>query len=86
MNEMTIGGAGQIATMTSLEIVDFINEDRRESAHAVGAPFPGQGFPALEHKNFLAKVADVLGETSAAFEADLPDGYGRPRRGYRFPA
>ena len=82
-NSLTIA-ATQPATMTSLEMVDFINEDRKERAHAIGAPFPGHGFPGLEHKNFLAKVVEVLGETSAKFSADLPDSYGRPRRGYRF--
>ncbi len=59
--------------MTSLELVDFINQQRKE------------GEPELLHKNFLAKVPDVLGGTSADFSADLPDAYGRPRRGYRFP-
>lgn len=85
MNSIAILNNGQQLTMSSLELVDFINEDRRERAHAIGAPFPSNGFPGLEHKNFLAKVMDVIGETSARFLADLPDGYGRPRRGYRFP-
>ncbi|WKN20842.1 phage antirepressor KilAC domain-containing protein [Azotobacter vinelandii] len=61
-------------TMTSLELVDFINSVR------------GEGEAELQHKDFLAKVPKVLGvETSAKFSADLPDSYGRPRRGYRFP-
>lgn len=73
-------------TMTSLELVDFINEDRRERANARGLPFPAHGFAKLEHKDFLAKVPLVLGlETSEEFSADLPDSYGRTRRGYRFP-
>lgn len=60
-------------TMSSLELVDFINEQRQHDE------------PELQHKNFIAKVPQVLGETSAKFLADLPDSYGRPRRGYRFP-
>ena len=61
-------------TMTSLELVDFINSTRKD------------GEAVLLHKNFTAKVLQVLGEeTSAKFLADLPDSYGRPRRGYRFP-
>lgn len=61
-------------TMTSLELVDFINNQRK----------PGEA--ELLHKSFLAKVPQVLGEeTSAKFLADLPDSYGRPRKGYRFP-
>ncbi len=59
---------------TSLELVDFINSQR------------GEGEAELLHKNFFAKVPQVLGEeTSAKFLADLPDSYGRPRKGYRFP-
>lgn len=61
-------------TMTSLELVDYINSQRKE------------GESELQHKHFLEKVPKVLGEeTSAKFSADLPDAYGRPRRGYRFP-
>ena len=64
----------QTVTMSSLEMVDYINSTRKE------------GEAELLHKNFLAKVPQVLGkETSAKFLADLPDGYGRSRKGYRFP-
>lgn len=60
--------------MTSLELVEFINAQR------------GEGESELLHKSFLAKVPQVLGEeTSAKFIADLPDSYGRPRKGYRLP-
>lgn len=63
-----------VVTMTSLELVDFINDHRKE------------GEATLLHKQFLEKVPKVLGEeTSAKFLADLPDAYGRPRKGYRFP-
>ena len=73
-------------TMTSLELVDFINEDRKARAESAGAIFPSSGFAKLEHKDFLAKVPQVLGlDTSEKFSADLPDSYGRSRRGYRFP-
>jgi len=62
-------------TMTSLELVEFINNQRINEDE-----------PVLLHKNFLAKVPQVLGEeTSAKFSADLPDAYGRPRKGYKFP-
>ena len=61
-------------TMSSLEMVEYINSTRKE------------GEAELLHKNFCAKVPVVLGqETSAKFLADLPDVYGRPRKGYRFP-
>lgn len=71
--------------MTSLELVDFINDDRKAKAYAAGMSFPCEGYPKLMHKNLLAKVPEVLGSTSADFSADLPDGYGRARRGYSFP-
>ena len=58
-------------TMTSLELVDFINSQRKE------------GEPETSHANFLAKVPKVLDGTSHSFECDLPDSYGRYRRGYR---
>lgn len=60
-------------TMTSLELVEFINSQREADE------------PELTHANFLAKVPKVLGETSHSFECNLPDAYGRSRRGYRFP-
>ncbi|MDG3857827.1 hypothetical protein L5B12_21695 [Pseudomonas aeruginosa] len=72
-------------TMTSLELVDFINAHRKAQAEAAGAEFPSKGFAKLEHKDFLEKVPVVLGERSAEFSANLPDSYGRSRRGYRFP-
>ena len=62
-----------VATMTSLEMVDFINSQR------------GDGEPELTHANFLAKVPKVLGETSNSFECDVADSYGRPRKAYCFP-
>lgn len=59
-------------TMTSIELVAFINLERDASE------------PELTHANFLAKVPKVIGDTSHSFECDLPDLYGRPRKGYRF--
>ena len=76
---------GDAVTMTSLELVDFINNHRKGRAEQAGELFPSKGFSKLEHKHFLDKVSEVLGERSAEFSADLPDSYGRPRRGYRFP-
>lgn len=72
-------------TMTSLELVNFINGHRKQQAEAVGADFPSEGFAVLQHKDFLAKVPKVLGATSAKFSADLLDSYGRPRTAYCFP-
>lgn len=61
-------------TMTSLELVEYINSQRNE------------GDAELQHKHFCEKVSKVLGEKrSAELLADLPDSYGRPRKGFRFP-
>jgi len=61
-------------TMTSLDLVDYINSQRDE------------GEAELQHKHFCEKVQKVLGaERSAELLADLPDSYGRPRKGYKFP-
>lgn len=62
-------------TMTSLELVDFINDQRE----------PGQ--PTLRHDNFMAKVPQVLGEGGAL---KFKDTYIHPQNGqqytfYRFP-
>lgn len=73
-------------TMTSLELVDFINKFRAEKAAKEGEDFPSKGNFILLHKNFLSKVPEVLGEeTSAIFLADLPDSYGRLQKAYKFP-
>ncbi|MBV5725522.1 hypothetical protein KUT37_30430 [Pseudomonas aeruginosa] len=51
-------------TMTSLELVDFINAHRQQQAEQAGQPFPSEDFPELTHANLLAKVPKVLGEIS----------------------
>ena len=82
-NLVEVSGA---LTMSSLELVEFINSERLKEAEAAGAEFPSKGFAKLQHKDFLAKVSDVLGaETSAKFSADLPDSYGRLQPAYNFP-
>lgn len=73
-------------TMTSLELVDFINEDRKERAEAVGAQFPSPGFAKLGHSDFMKKVPEVLGGGAGNFS----DTYVHHQNGqtypcYRFP-
>lgn len=78
--------ANTTVTMTSHELVEFINNHRKEQAKGSGYAFPSKGFAKLQHKDFLAKVPEVLGaQTSAKFSADLPDSYGRLQPAYRFP-
>lgn len=74
-------------TMTSLELVDYINAERAEKAAAVGAEFPSKGHAKLHHRSFTQKVAKVLGEGYAKNFAhhvrNEQNGVIYP--GYRFP-
>jgi len=75
MNELIKIEAPAGVTMSSLELVEFINSQRK------------QGEATLQHKHFLTKVPQVLGEEgSAKFSAT----YIHPQNGqtypcYRFP-
>jgi hypothetical protein len=61
-------------TVTSLELVGFINSQR------------GEGEAELRHRDFCAKVPKVLGEEMCEkFRASFKDAYGRDQPGYRFP-
>lgn len=63
-------------TMTSLEIVDFINEIRKFDEKPV----------QLRHADFMAKAPKVLGlETSEKFRSSYLAGNGEQRPCYRFP-
>lgn len=60
--------------MSSLELVDFINAQRKE------------GEAALRHADFLAKVPKVLGESlSENFRSAYKDSTGRKLPCYNFP-
>lgn len=61
-------------SMSSLELVEFINSKREE------------GQPVLTHKNLMAKVPRVLGaEQSAKFSADYMDRRSRSQKCFIFP-
>ncbi|MEQ4627471.1 Rha family transcriptional regulator [Providencia manganoxydans] len=73
-------------TMTSLEMVDYINADRKAKAEAEGLKFPCKEYKKLSHKNFMAKAPRVLGESqSAKFLADYIDSKGRSYPCFKFP-
>ena len=77
-------------TMTSLELVEFINKDRSARAKAAGAAFPSPGFAKLEHADFLKKVPEVpghehAGNFSCMFDVSIGNGATRKSPGYRFP-
>lgn len=60
-----MNAVANVATMTSLEIVDMINKERA----ALFANGEAKKFVELQHKTFLTKVRDVLGEAAAEFSA-----------------
>ena len=71
MTQVTIANT---VTMTSVELVDYINSQRKESE------------AELRHRDFTAKVPKVLGEEMCEkFRTSLKDAYGRDQLGYRFP-
>lgn len=72
-------------TMTSLELVEFINADRKSRAEAAGAEFPSKGFAKLEHADFMKKVPEVLGPNAGNFSCVYLGGNGQERPCYRFP-
>lgn len=75
-----------IVTMTSLELVEFVNQSRKFRADAVGAPFPSRGFAKLEHSDFLKKVLEVLGESVAGnFSGYYTALNGKQNPSYTFP-
>lgn len=61
-------------TMTSLELVDFINSLRHESLA-----------PVLTHSDFKKKVKKVLSKDHGNFSGIFLDGYGREQEMYIFP-
>lgn len=66
-----------LVTMTSLELVEFINSQRKE------------GESELRHDNFMAKVPKVLGNAAPKFlgtvQRPQPTGGFREYPCYRFP-
>lgn len=55
--------------MSSLEMVDYINADRKAKAESERLEFPCKKYRKLEHRSFMSKVPKVLGEAAANFFA-----------------
>ena len=73
-------------TMSSLEMVDYINADRKAKAEAEGLTFPCKRYTKIQHKHILAKSPKVLGEEhSAKFLAQYVDSTGRELPCYQYP-
>lgn len=80
--ELTLSNTNGVQTMSSLAIVELINAERQDAA--------GMGeWRELLHKNFLAKVEEVLKELAAKFLAtnNYTSGKGvvQERKIYEFP-
>mgnify|MGYP003365014251 CR=1 FL=1 len=68
-------------TMTSLEIVDYVNEERKAVADA-----GGKKYVELHHYDFLKKVVTVLGDKDAGkFSAIYLDSMNREKSCYNLP-
>lgn len=72
-------------TMTSLELVEYVNSFRKEKALVDGAAFPSKGHAKLEHSDFMKKVPEVLGKDHGNFSGIYQDSYCRDQKGYKFP-
>ncbi|WP_337022535.1 MULTISPECIES: Rha family transcriptional regulator [unclassified Pantoea] len=84
-SSLTIYPSKKVPTMSSVEMVDYINFDRKSKAIAAGLKFPCKQFRILQHKSLMAKVPKVLGEIqSAKFFADYIDDLGRKQPCYNF--
>lgn len=67
-----------IPTMSSLEIVDVINEERRAEA-------AGSEFTVLRHADFMAKLEKHPGIDSTKFSGQYKDSTGRKLKCYHLP-
>lgn len=88
MKSMIPTGASGVVKMTSLELVDFINSERKDAAQSAGATFPSKGFAKLEHDDFMRKVPEVLKEAAPKFSGTAPyrvNNAIRSRPIYEFP-
>lgn len=73
-------------TMSSLEMVDYINAERKAKAEAEGLTFPCKRYTKIQHKHILAKSPKVLGEAhSTKFLAQYSDSTGRDLPCYQYP-
>lgn len=86
MTNLTVSKSSPAVTMSSLEMVDYINNDRKAKAETEGLTFPCKEYRVLQHKDFLKKAPKVLGdEHSAKFFAQYKDSTGRYLPCYQFP-
>lgn len=75
----------QTPTMSSLELVDYINAGRKAHADAAGASFPSKGHSELLHRHFLKKIEAHPGFHSDEFSSQYTDSTGRSLKCYQLP-
>lgn len=68
-NGFTVLPSTETPTMSSLEMVDYINAERKSKAEAAKLKFPCKQHRKLEHRSFMNKVPKVLGEAAAKYFA-----------------
>jgi len=68
-NTLAVLSSVETPTMSSLEMVDYINADRKSKAEAAGLNFPCKQYRKLEHRSLMKKVPKVLGDAAAIFFA-----------------
>ena len=66
---LTVLSSNEAPTMSSLEMVDYINADRESKAKAEGLAFLCNKHRKLEHRSFMQKVPKVLGGAAEKFFA-----------------
>lgn len=85
MKDLTVISTATL-TMSSVEMVDYINSDRRHKAEVEGLIFPCKKYRKLRHDSLMQKVPKVLGENqSPKFSGDYTDEKGRTYPCYHFP-
>lgn len=74
-------------TMSSLEMVDYINVERQMKAEEEGMSFPCKKYRKLRHADFTKKVPKVLGEGYAKnfVHPFVNEQNGEEYPGYQFP-
>lgn len=74
-------------TMSSHEMVDYINAERKAKAEAEGMSFPCKKYRKLRHADFMKKVPKVLGEGYAKnfVHPFVSEQNGEEYPGYQFP-
>lgn len=64
---LTVLTGNKTPTMSSIEMVDYINAERKAKAESKGLTFPCRKYRKLRHDSFMTKVPKVLGGLAPKF-------------------